>query len=100
MAGFTGKQVDVVALGPWEPCAAGEARLFPRGGADLDGPPPDPTDTQRLSILDVEGHRLVIIRNTRSAATPTNRADQQAIFDSIRIELTPSVPAASGAPTP
>lgn len=100
MAGFTGKQVDVVALGPWEPCASGEARLLPRDGADLDGPPPDPTDTQRLSILDVEGHRLVIIRTTRSAATAKNHADLQAIFDSIRIEVTASAPTASAAPTP
>ena len=100
MGGFTGKQVDVVALGPWEPCAAGEARLFPRGDPSLDGPPPDPTDTQRLAILDVEGHRLLIIRNTRSAATAKNRADQQAIFDSIRIEVTATAPTASAAPTP
>jgi hypothetical protein len=100
MSGFAGKQVDVVALGPWEPCAAGEARLYPRDGADLDWPPPGPTDTQRLSILDVEGHRLVIVRNTRPAASAAIRAAQQAIFDSIQIELTLSVPAASDAPSP
>jgi hypothetical protein len=100
VAGFTGKQVDLVALGPWEPCAAGEPRLFPRGGPETDEPPPDPTDTHRLTILDVDGHRLVISRKTRPAATAANRADLQAIFDSIRIELTGSAPVASTAPTP
>jgi hypothetical protein len=89
VAGFAGKQVDLVALAPWEPCAGGEPRLFPGGGADLDGPPPNPTDTLRLTIIDVDGHRLVISRNARAAATAANRADLQAIFDSIRIEVMP-----------
>jgi hypothetical protein len=99
VAGFAGKQVDLVALAPWEPCAAGEARLFPAGGLDLDAPPPDPTDSMRLSILDVDGHRLVISRGTRQAATSTNRADLQAMFDSIRIEPTPTGRSPSAAPT-
>lgn len=100
MAGFTGRQVDLVALGPWEPCPADEARLFPRGGPDLDWPPPDPADTRRLTILDVDGHRLVISRATRPAATAANRADLQAIFDSIRIEVVAASPPPSSTPTP
>ena len=88
MAGFTGKQVDLVALAPWNCTTGVEPHLYPFGGPNLDWPPPDPTDTERLSILDVDGHRLVIRRHTREAATARNLADQQAIFDSIRIELT------------
>ena len=72
LSGYAGKQVDLTALAPWEPCAAGEAALFATGGdRDLAVPPPDPTDIRRLWILDVDGHRLVISTNTRPAATST-----------------------------
>ena len=90
MAGYAGKQVDLIALAPWSLHSRRTAPLSPRVRDSLDWPPPDPTETRRLSILDVGGHRLVISRNTRQSATTAARADQQAIFDSIRIELTSS----------
>ena len=93
MSGFAGKQVDLVALEPWAPCAAGEPQLFPRGAAVNDWPAPDPGDHGQLRILDVGGARLVMGADWTAART--NRPDLQAIFDSIRIELTSSTPASA-----
>ena len=97
LSGFTAKRIDLTVVTPMGPCVAETA--FLRGNnSTLDVPAPGPQEDYRLWIVDVDGQRLVIIQVARAAATVSQRADLQAIFDSILLEATS--PVASPSPEP
>ena len=95
LAGFAGKRIDVNVIGTADPCPGVETALL-RG--TVDAPPPGLGEDYRLWIVDVDGHRLVMAQVARTAATAADRAELQAIVDSVEIEST--TPAASSSPAP
>ena len=92
LAGFAGKRIDLTVIGTADPCRGADTALL-RG--TLDVPAPGLGDDYRLWIVDVDGYRLVMAQVARTAATPADRAELQAIVDSIQIEST----AASASPS-
>ena len=88
LAGFAGKQVDLSALAAWEGCDGEGPSLLRANGGRLDVPAPQLNEETQWWILDVEGHRLVIVQATRAGAAAEDRAALQAIVDSVRIEST------------
>ena len=90
LAGFAGKRIDLTVIGTANPCPGADTALL-RGTVDI--PAPGRGDDYRLWIVDVDGRRLVMAQVARTAATAADRAELQAIVDSIEIEST--TPAAS-----
>jgi hypothetical protein len=97
LGGFAGKQVDLTALASWESCEGDGPLLVRVNDGRLDLPAPDPNEDSRWWILDVEGQRLVIVQAARAGATAADRAELEAIVDSIRLSVEPGP---SAAPNP
>lgn len=95
IGGYGGKRVDIVIptepfAGPdsiapecdqdtfqlWNTAAHGELGIYAQG----------PADRWRTNILDVDGTRLVIVTRYFAGTTPADRAEMDAIIDSIVIE--------------
>ena len=98
LSGFTAKRIDLTLIGASDPCADVDKVVLRGNNGTLDLPAPGPQEDYRVSIVDVGGQRLVITQVARAAASSWQRADLQAIFDSIGLEAT--TPVASPSPAP
>jgi len=96
VGGFAGKRVDLSVIGTVDPCPAVETAFLRGNAGTLDVPAPGLDDDYRLLIIDVDGQRLAMPQVARTAATAANRAELQAIVDSIEIEST--APSANPSP--
>ena len=72
VAGSPGKRVDLTVTETVDPCPDGEKSLL-RG--TVDAPGPGLGDDYRLWIVDVDGHRLVMVQVARTFATTAQRTE-------------------------
>jgi hypothetical protein len=84
VSGFPATRIDLDASGPWEGCA-GETKLLHVKGL-FDTPVPDPSHHHELSIIDANGHRLVIGLRTVADASEAHLAELRDLVDAVRIE--------------
>jgi hypothetical protein len=81
LGGYSGKMLDMTSE---TPAGCEETALW--DDMDIAVPAPGPGSTRRLWILDVDGTRLVIVRNARAEASVDVVAELQRVVDSIRID--------------
>jgi hypothetical protein len=81
LGGYSGKQMDLQMPSDVASCDGGEFTPW-SGSIYAQGP----DNHWRLWILDVEGDRLIIVATYFAATSEGDRAEQQAIVDSIQIE--------------
>ena len=81
LGGYSGKRMDLQLPSDVASCDNGE--FYPWSGSIY---AQGPDNRWQLWILDVEGDRLVIIVTDFAGTPPEDRAEQQAIVDSIQIE--------------
>jgi hypothetical protein len=88
VSGFSGTFVELTASDPIDGCLRnGDGGLWAGPGGEL-VQPPGPYGRTRLWIVDVDGTRLVIGAEIRSAASLGQEAQVQTIIDTLRIETT------------
>jgi hypothetical protein len=84
LGGYSGKRMDLQLPPDVSSCDNGE--FYPwEGSIYAQGP----SNRWRLWILDVEGYRSVIVSTDYAGTSEEDRAEQQAIIDSIQIQAAP-----------
>lgn len=81
LGGYPGQRVDLQLPSDVVSCDSGE--FYPWSGSIY---AQGPDNLWRVWILDVEGDRIVVITTEFPGTSPADRAEQQAIVDSIEIE--------------
>ena len=83
LAGYSGKRVDLTLPSDLGPSTCGYEYFFPwQGSAYSQGP----GNLWHLWILDVDGSRVVVSTHDFEGTPAEDRAEMQAILDSLRIE--------------
>ncbi len=108
VAGYPAKHIELVVPADLDfmTCANGGIRFWPGPGPDMSSGmccSIGPGMTERMDIVDVDGHRWVIAAKVGPGASPEDVAKLQAVLDSIQIDApaAPSAaPATSTSPSP
>jgi len=88
IAGLPATRVDLTVADPIDGCYRGATGGFWELANGELLPPPKPFARHTVWVLDVEGTRLVIFAEIRSAATTQNEADVASIIETLHIEAT------------
>ena len=83
LAGYTGKRVDLALPSDFGTTSCGPEDYVPWPGSPY---AQGPGNLWHVWILDVDGSRVVVMTNDFEGTSADDRAEMQAILDSIRIE--------------
>jgi hypothetical protein len=90
LGGFAAKRIELTVPADLDlsTCTNGNLRYWPDPGPNLSGGPccNAAGNTDVVYVVDVAGNRLVVVARHYPGSSAQNRAELQAILDSIQIE--------------
>ena len=105
VAGYPAKHVEFAIPADLDvsTCTNGVIRFWPGPGPDMSSGmccEIGPGMTEKMDIVDVDGHPWVVASRTGPAASPEALAQLRAVLDSIHIDAPAPTPSASAASSP